>query len=294
MAGTDRRYRARAAIQKVALGHDLPTELTILSERWNTVASLGDSGVIAKAATLADLARSDPGSWFHLEVEVCAKLSSRGVAVQKPYFPEVEIFDGFPITLWHEAKGEMGECSEEQLVTSLALMHRVGAELLSDRPWFATITSHFDDIFPLLEDRQVVSLRELCALRTHYERLMDSIVAADTSKSFIHGDAQRKNAIRTGEGAVWIDFEEASFGPVAWDLACLTMHRRFDTDRVLDRYAELSGNARIQTPVVDHFKQIRDLEGLTWMLAIQNEREPEFRTEAANLLQEVLAVATAG
>lgn len=294
MAGTDRRTRAIAAIQTAAVNHNFPTKLTILSERWNTVAQFGDSGIIAKAATLADLARSDPAYWFQLEVDVCAELASRRVAVQEPLLSAVQIVNGVPVTLWHEIDGKMGECTEEQLVQSLARVHEIGANLLGDRQWFATITSHFDDIFPMLEDRQVIPLRELCSLRTHYERLMDRIVAADTPSSFIHGDAQRKNAMLTDEGAVWIDFEEASYGPIAWDLACLTMHRRYDTDRVLDRYAELTGHARIPTLVINVFKQLRDLEGLTWMLAIQDEREPAFATEAASLLQEVLTTATGG
>lgn len=294
MAVTDRRQRARSEIERVAQDLGLPTALTILSERWNTVAQLGNSGVIAKAATLADIARSDPAYWFQLELDVCTVLSERGIAVQQPYRAEAIVIDDLPITLWHEVDGEMGECTEDRLVESLARMHEVGADLLSDRPWFATITTHFDDVFPILAERKTIPKETLTYLQDHYDRLMDEVVASETSNRFIHGDAQRKNALRTSDGAVWIDFEESSWGPVAWDLACLTMHRRFDTDRVLTRYAELTGNQRIQTSVIDTLKQLRDLEAVTWMLAIQDEREPGFRIEAANLLNEVLTAASAG
>lgn len=293
MAGTDRRGRARTAMQTVAARYDLPSDLHILSERWNTVARLGDSGVIAKAATLAHLARSDPAHWFQLEVDVCAELFTRGVAVQRPYSPDAIVVDDLPVTLWHEVEGVMGDCTEDELVQSLAHMHECGADLLRDRPWFATITSHFEDVFPLLQHRQTVTNQSLGVLKLHFERLMDRISTANTPNCFIHGDAQRKNAMRTAAGPVWIDFEESSYGPVAWDLACLTMHRRFDADRVLDRYAEVSGYPRIPTAEIDVFKQLRDLEAVTWMLAIQEEREPEFGAEASGLLSEVLTAATA-
>lgn len=291
MVDTDRRQRARAAIQLLAGTMGLPTELTILSERWNTVARLGDAPVIAKAATLADLAKSDPLHWFRLEVDTCRTLAHGGAPVHQPYGDGLYVVDGLAITLWHEVDGVMGESTERELVDSLATLHRVGDGLLVDHPWFATITTHFDDVFPILHDGGVVDGSSLSRLEDHYQKLMDLVTNADLVNSFIHGDAQRKNAMATANGAVWIDFEEASYGPIAWDLACLTMHRRFDTDRVLDTYADVSGMPRISAADIATLKQLRDLEGLTWMLAIQHEREPAFREDATALLHEVLVTA---
>ncbi len=289
MADTDRRERARLAIAAIALRLGLPTELTILSERWNTVARLGDSNVIAKAATLADLARSDPGYWFEQEVRLCQKLASLGGPVQRPFHTAVHVLDGLPITLWCALDGETGSSSGAELVTSLAELHRIGGGLLSDRPWFATITTHFDDILPLLHVRGVVPAETLAAIESRYEKLMDSVSAANLPNGFIHGDAQRKNAIASEQGPIWIDFEECSYGPVAWDLACLTMHRGFDTDRMLDLYAEVSGSDRTRTEDVEMLQRLRDLEAVTWMLAIQEERDSVFQESASELLAEILA-----
>lgn len=133
-----------------------------------------------------------------------------------------------------------------------------------------------------------ISSDKMRILKDHASQLIDSVQRADLPNGFIHGDAQRKNAIRTRDGAVWIDFEESSYGPHAWDLACLTMHQRFHTDRVLDLYADLSGSQRISDAEITTLKHLRDLEAVTWMLAIQNEREPEFKVEAESLLQDVL------
>ncbi|MCO5215723.1 MAG: aminoglycoside phosphotransferase family protein [Thermomicrobiales bacterium] len=289
MDGTDRRQRARQVIPQLAEKLELSADLTILSERWNTVARLGDSGVIAKAATLAEMAKADPLHWFQLEIEVCRTLADQGGPVHRPYADGLYIVDGLPITLWHEVEGEMGEATEVELVESLATVHRLGGDLLRDEPWFATITTHFADVFPKLHDRSVIDPIALGQLKDRYQELMELVVAANLMNGFIHGDAQRKNAMATDNGAVWIDFEECSYGPIAWDLACLTMHRRFDTDRVLDYYAEMSGHDRIRNADTNTLKQLRDLEGLTWMLAIQDEREPEFKAETASLLRDVLA-----
>ena len=37
----------------------------------------------------------------------------------------------------------------------------------------------------------------------------------------IHGDAHRKNLLKTEKGWLWTDFEDACGGPTAWDVACL-------------------------------------------------------------------------
>lgn len=292
MENTDRRVRARDSIRHLAGELDLPQELDILSERWNTVARLGDSGVIAKAATLADLVISDPLVAFKTEVDTCQALSNLGSPVHIPYGTGIHVIDGLPITLWNEVHGEVGEAPENQLVDSLAEIHRIAGDHLQDRPWFATITGHMADVMPKLRDRMVIDARSLDTLHDHYQRLLDQIQSANFVDRFIHGDAQRKNAMASESGAIWIDFEECSYGPVAWDLACLTMNLRFDTDRVLDRYAETSGLDRIENRHIDTLKQLRDIEAVTWMLAIQDEREPEFAQNAAGLLAEVLAAAS--
>lgn len=291
MENTDRRTRARGAIQQLAVGLGLPQDLSILSERWNTVVRLGDSGIIAKAATLADLVIANPQWSFMIEVEVCRHLHSHRAPVHEPFEDGFYEVNGLPITLWHEVAGEMGEATENDLVGSLAEIHRIGADLLKDQDWFSTITTHFRDVFPKLRERNVIEITMLVRLEDHYHQLMENIVASKLANGFIHGDAQRKNAIAIETGAVWIDFEECSFGPVAWDLACLSMNRRFDMDRVLDQYAEITGSSRMANAHIEVLQQLRDLEGLTWMLAIQHEREPSFADEAANLLTEVLNTA---
>lgn len=288
MADTDRRTQARIAVQRSAAALGLPTVLIILSERWNTVARLGDSNVIAKAATLADLARIDPARWFQQELDVCGQLAANGAPVQTPFANEVVLAsnEAVPVTLWDFVPGDIGEATEHQLVDSLAELHRLGSDVTLEQPWFATITAHFPDVFEAYRDRDLVDALTITRLDHHYQRLMNCLATFDLRQGFIHGDAQRKNAILSGDNAVWIDFEECSIGPLAWDLACLSKRAEFDTDRILDRYAQVSGTNRIPNEAIDILQELRDLEAMTWMIAIQEERDHDFRKATAEMLNQ--------
>lgn len=296
MADIDLRQRARAAIQELASVHNLPGNLTILSERWNTLALLGESGVIAKAATLAHLSRIDPIHWFKQEVRVSAELAARGAPVQIPWNAResCQVVDGLPITLWEKIDGDTAGSSEAEMVDSLAILHRLGEGIVLDQPWFATITVEIPGTLAMLADREVLDANRLAVLSDHLERLLEMIDRANLPGGLIHGDAQRKNSMRTSTGTVWIDLEETCRGPYAWDLACLTMNPIFDSKRVLDRYAHVSGTNRVDIRHLNALKQLRELEGLVWMLAIQNEREPEFRQQIQEQLSQVLTDATVG
>lgn len=193
MESTDRRSRARLAIQKVALAHDLPTDLTILSERWNTVTRLGESDVIAKAATLAHLSRIDPLHWFQQEVRVSAELANAGAPVQVPWkwLDSCQRVDGIPVTLWNRIEGEMAGSSETDMVDSLAELHRLGANIQLDQPWFATITEEIPGTLGMLADRGELNTSTLAQLHDHLIRLLGAIDAANLPEGFVHGDAQR-------------------------------------------------------------------------------------------------------
>lgn len=290
----DRRTRGRGAIRSVARDRDLPTDLTILSERWNTVALLGDSGVVARAATLSDLACEDPLAVSGREVETCRELARRGAPVAAP-IGEVTQIEGVPVSLWERVDGVMGEASESAMVTALARIHELGADLGVDlgveQPWFATIADTVPYRIEQLVDRGVIDRGTGAALHGRCARHLDAVAAADLPGGLVHGDAQPRNAMAVGGSAVWIDFEESCRGPYAWDLACLTTNPDHPVGRVLDSYAEASGTERIPSGVMAHLWALRDLQGITWMLAIRDEREPWFGAEASERLAELLAAA---
>lgn len=288
MADTDRRARARLAIQRVARARGLPTDLKVLSERWNTVALLGDSGVVARAATLADMVREEPEISFRVEVKVCQTLATQGAPVQVP-IGNVVTEDDFPISLWQQVRGEMGEATEQAMVETLAQIHEIGREIALDQPWFALIADSIPHDLDKLADHSVLEQHTVAVLREYFDRSLDVVVTSNLPEGLVHGDAQRKNAIAVDNSCVWIDFEDCCIGPYAWDLACLTMNPNYDTERVLDAYANVSGFDRTPSQVMPYLWALRDLEALTWMLLIQDERDQEFRVNAQNLLAEIVS-----
>lgn len=288
---TNRRAQARLAIQRVAEERGLPTQLTILSERWNTVVELGDSGVIARAATLADLVRDDPVRTYIREVEVCRTLAIQGAPVQEPV-GDVVVVDGLPVSLWGKVGGVMAGAPLEVMVATLAEVHRSGADITLDEPWFSLITEGTPASLEKLLERGQIDKPTATKLSDYFSRCLDRVIAADLPSGLIHGDAQRKNSMGTAETCVWIDWEDCCIGPYAWDIACLTMNPAYNDSLALDLYAEFSGLPRFPESALDTLKHLRDLDGLIWMLGIQDERDAAFRAEAATKLREVLALTT--
>lgn len=291
MAAIDLRAQGREAIRQAAIANNLPDDLIIISERWNTVAQLGDSGVIAKSAPIGHLARHDSARWYQQELDVCAWLAEKGAPVQRPFAQTISEHAGIPVSVWRWVPGEMGEASESQLVDSLAVIHRLGEGIALDQPWFATLTCHFADVFDQFRERRLVTPGTVRRMDDQYQHLMGRLDTFNLRQGFIHGDAQRKNAILNHDTAIWIDFEECSIGPLAWDLDCLAMRAEFDTDRILDRYAEVSGSERIPIDAIHVLQQLRDLEAMTWMIAIQEAREPAFQQATREMLDRWIATA---
>lgn len=277
----------------VARERNLPTELTILSERWNTVARLGDSGLVARAATLANLARANPLLAFQQEVDVCRELASRAGPVQVPVGDVTEV-DGFPISLWQHVDGVMGEATGQAMVETLARIHSLGSDITLNQPWFATVATSIPDDIRRLTDRSLIDKLSASSLIEHFDRNLNSVEMANLPGGLIHGDAQRKNAMAVDGSAIWIDFEDCCIGPYAWDLACLTMNSNYPVESVLDTYAEASGTDRIPSDVMPFLWALRDLEAMTWMLLIQDDREPEFQKNAQELLRDIVSRASAG
>lgn len=273
--------------------HGLPADLEILSERWNTVVRLGDSSIIARATTLADLTRPNPEHAFRLEHTVCHQLADRGAPVQSP-FGEVVEFDGIAVSLWHEIVGRMGAASEESMVQTLAQIHKAGKCICLEEPWFAIVADAVPNDLMALRDRGVLSRTDTVVLKSLFDRSIDQVVKANLPGGLVHGDAQRKNAMAVTGGAVWIDFEDCCVAPYAWDLACLTKNPNYDVTRVLDLYAEVSGLIRTPDDVMPALWTLRDLQALTWMLLIKSERDAEFAQSAQSLLQNILLAASAG
>jgi thiamine kinase-like enzyme len=65
-----------------------------------------------------------------------------------------------------------------------------------------------------------VDAADLNVLRRGYSEIAAKIDEFHLPEQPLHGDANRKNLLKTSKSLVWTDFEDTCHGPVEWDLAC--------------------------------------------------------------------------
>jgi Ser/Thr protein kinase RdoA (MazF antagonist) len=125
-----------------------------------------------------------------------------------------------------------------------------------------------------LEGRRALSGGELIQLRETHWRLAETLRYGGRAIQPIHGDAHRKNLLKTAKGWLWTDFEDACGGPTAWDVACLVRTAPEGVEAALASYPG--------APTWDEllpYLRARELEAVVyWQL--QAQRFPEQRAEA--------------
>ena len=112
-------------------------------------------------------------------------------------------------------------------------------------------------------------------LRRGYVEIAAQIDALALPEQPLHGDAHRKNTLKTSKGLVWTDFEDACRGPIAWDLACFVRTSGEHRETALASY----GGA-IEPKHLEPFFAARDLQGALWG-AILSTRFADRRERAA-------------
>jgi Ser/Thr protein kinase RdoA (MazF antagonist) len=63
-------------------------------------------------------------------------------------------------------------------------------------------------------------------LRSHLQELTPTVFESSLPAQAIHGDASISNLLRTHNGLLWNDLEDACVGPVHWDVAGLIVEAR--------------------------------------------------------------------
>jgi aminoglycoside phosphotransferase (APT) family kinase protein len=128
----------------------------------------------------------------------------------------------------------------------------------------------------------------LSSLRELHARLLTELAPLAGPSVVLHGDAHSGNLLRGGDGRwLWIDLEETSRGPLAWDLAVLA--GRPPSDEPLRAYAAEAGTAVPDLAGLATFGRARLLEGTVWSLGMARLYPARYRDVAQSLLAEVLA-----
>jgi hypothetical protein len=235
--------------------HGIATEKpAVLKDGSNLIVSLDPHPVIFRVATVTAWVRRDPRPYLEREVALATLLAGSGAAAVAPS----ELIAAGPHQLdgwWMTALGAVSNDgtvpSGAATLTALDRLHAALAGIDLELPELGPATTDLDLAWRALEQIRLLdgpSIRERAGRR---DRLVGELQAAAPDRQPLHGDAFPRNSLMSPDGIVWIDFEDACRGPVAWDHAVLIRQggdpglepilRARDGDAAIDAAIELRG-----------------------------------------------------
>ena len=232
--------------------------------------------------TVARIATAAAGDRALREVRTGRWLAAQGLPAVQPLesIEQPLSLDGHVVTLWHEIP-DASMASTSELAVLLRQLHELPMPTDFDIPAldpFVRLSEHLEAAEPALSptDRDFLAAR-LEELRAEYASVSDRLQVC-----VIHGDANRKNAIRGRDGkAVLLDLERFSLGPREWDLVVPAVYRR------LGWYSEIEYDAFVEAYGWDvrswsgfaTYAALREFRMTAWLLS-RLAREPRLRDEA--------------
>jgi hypothetical protein len=254
----------RAAVE-VAAAHGVRcVEPVVLWNGSNVLVHLTPTPVVARVATLTGLVRSDVDATFAKDVAVACWLAGRGAPVVPPS-REVPAgphrsSDGRTITFWTYVPHDRDHIWRPNKVGPLlADLHAALRTYPGSLPRTPPIeVAAVIDVLRRLDALGPLTEAEIPDLLADTARVIDEFAGTPVP---LHGDAHPGNLLHTCSGPVWTDFEDAWFGPVGWDLACLELTSRLDGRAAVAAYPGVRDSAR--------FLAGRRLAGLVWSLLFQ-------------------------
>jgi hypothetical protein len=203
--------------------------------------------VVTRVITEGQVLRGDPMPWLRREVEVAGFLSASGAAVVPPTeAPGPHRAEGLDVTLWRWLEPQSGQVSQQEFAALLFDLHEHLDNYDGDLPVLVGPLTDIETALRLCDDE---------LLHRAAERLLPE--ARDWPRRPLHGDAHIGNLLRTGQGDLWLDFEDACLGPPEWDLASRTI-----TDDAIAAYPGDLDPHRLQ-----RCRQLRRLQVLAALLA---------------------------
>ncbi len=272
--------RAVAAALAVArnLGLTCSDTPEVIADGSNVLVHLVPSPVIARVATTTALVRKPAQQWLALDLDIAGYLAARNFPVVPPSRelpPGPHHQDGLALTFWEYVEHDRNFVASAVEVGPL--LRELHAELRGYRGAllrlspFAEIPQWLNEV----ESWNSLTPSDLAILRRGFSIISADIAALDLSEQPLHGDAHKKNVLKTANGLVWTDFEDACFGPIEWDLACFVRTSLEPAGFALASYGDYMDPARLKP-----FFAARDLQGAAWG-AILSTRFPDRKERTA-------------
>ncbi|WP_432942825.1 phosphotransferase family protein [Kribbella sp. CA-253562] len=244
--------------------------------------------IVARVTASADADRA------RREVAAGRWLAAQGLPAVRPVesIEQPVIAAAYVVTFWHEVP-EAVMASTAELGALLRQLHDLPLPNDFEIPPldpFVRLDEHLTAAGTELtqEDRTFLAHR-LLRLRDDYTK-----VTIDSVSRVIHGDANRKNAIRGADGvAVLLDLERFSVGPPEWDLVVPAVYQRLGwySDAEYDAFVEAYGRDVRHWTGFGVFAALREFRMTVWLLS-RLAREPRLRAEAERRIHSLRHPAT--
>jgi len=278
MDDLSRRAVAAALALARGLGLKCSDAPEVIADGSNVLVHLLPAPVVARVATTTALVRKPAEQWLALDLDLAGFLAAQNFPVVPPSreLPTgPHHYDGFALTFWQYIEHDRNY---------IANAHEVGPllrELHSALGGYRGALRHlspFTEIPQWLDEVaswKTVDPADIAMLRRGFAAISAEIGALDLLQQPLHGDAHKKNVLKTSKGLVWTDFEDACFGPIEWDLACFVRTSLEPREIALTSYGGQLDLNRLKP-----FFAARDLQGAAWG-AILSTRFPDRKERAA-------------
>ncbi|MFI7060001.1 phosphotransferase enzyme family protein [Kribbella sp. NPDC050124] len=232
--------------------------------------------------TVARIATAAAGERALREVRTGRWLAAQGVPAVRPLesIEQPVLVDGYVVTFWHEVPGA-SMASTAELAELLRQLHGLEVPRDFDIPAldpFVRLDEHLASAEPALS----ASDRSFLAERIGELRIDCARVSEGLPTCVIHGDANRKNAIRGTDGpAVLLDLERFSIGPREWDLVVPGVYQRLGwySDAEYDAFVASYGWDIRTWSGFETLAALREFRMTAWLLS-RLIREPRLKPEA--------------
>ncbi|WP_329481539.1 aminoglycoside phosphotransferase family protein [Kribbella sp. NBC_01484] len=208
------------------------TDPTVLYDAFSVVVHLKPSPVVARVPMnlpdyLTDVEVAERRQ--QRELDLAAWLLSNGhpVVAPSPLVPLKPVErDGFSMTFWQYVE-QSGQVDYLAATTRAAELHAVLADYPEELPWLTPLLAVPSGLATLEAVPGLLEQEDVDRARAEWEVLrpvltsragFEAVFPAATIQT-IHGDAPAYNVIPTTGGMVWADFEDATLGPIEWDMA---------------------------------------------------------------------------
>lgn len=223
--------RALAAVRAVALAHSVACEdAVVLAAGSNLLVHLKPAPVIARVMTGTAMLHGDIETWLAREVAVGVFLGDRGLAVPPSdvLAPGPHQYDGLWMTFWefveHDAPRPLPRARE--LGGSLRELHDALTDFPGELGPLSDIRDWLDQLLSAIQSSPRLTPHTRDLLRSRLQELTPTVFESSLPAQAIHGDASMSNLLRTNNGLIWNDLEDACLGPVHWDVAGLVADAR--------------------------------------------------------------------